>query len=229
MSLVSLRGGVKKYPGFILGPIDLDLEEGRSYGLLGRNGAGKTTLLNCVSLQSRLDAGELALAGKPVRWNDRGFKCHTAFAGGAAQFYGELSITETGRLYSEIYPNWNWDLWKYYLGASSLDPNKKVSDLSAGMRVKLSLLVAMSRNSSLLLLDEPTSGLDPESRDELCQILKRWQKERGFALVVSSHLFEDIERVSDTILIIRQGKLSLERGIAASHESVRDLYYAAKD
>ena len=67
MSLVSLRGGVKKYPGFTLGPIDLDLEEGRSYGLLGRNGAGKTTLLNCVSLQSRLDAGELALAGKPVR------------------------------------------------------------------------------------------------------------------------------------------------------------------
>lgn len=199
-----VSGLERQYPKFRLGPVSFHLPPGRALGLLGSNGAGKTTLLAGMAGQARLHRGAVAWDGQPIRRGDWHYRYQVSYVRDIPALYGELTVAQTLSFVSRLYPNWRPDRAAQFLDTFVLDPGARVQALSRGMRAKLALLLAACHDVRLLLLDEVTAGIDADTRDEIHAFLRRLVAE-GVALVVSSHIFEDIERSADDVLILRRG------------------------
>ena len=203
-----LNGVTKRFPGFELGPMTLSLRPGVAYGLLGPNGAGKTTLLNLIALQLRASAGTLSFGGTPIEWGDAGWKSCFSYIRETPVFYDELSVSATLALAARLYDRWDGGLAVQLVNRLGLDGRKRVGRLSKGNKVKLGIVLALAHHADVLMLDEPTAGLDPDARAELQTILRRLVTDRpSLVLLLSSHIFEDIERVADEVLIVRDGRI----------------------
>jgi ABC-2 type transport system ATP-binding protein len=215
---LSVEGLIKGFPGFKLGPLDLRAEPGVVYGLLGPNGAGKTTLLNCLAGQSRADQGEIRWERTLItrdRWRHRE---EIAYIPEKQALYDEATVQQTLSFYSRFFAQWDPSFVSEWLRRFSLDPGKRVGALSKGMKVKLSLILGLARKARLLLLDEPTAGLDPDSRLEIQELL-RCLRSNSTCILISSHLFDDLEKVATEMLFIREGRFVFQ----ISHEAVRKL------
>ncbi|MGO9093741.1 MAG: ABC transporter ATP-binding protein [Bryobacteraceae bacterium] len=212
MSNLELVGLSKNYPGFTLGPVTLTLPSGRAFGLLGPNGAGKTTLLGSVSAQLH-HQGEARWQGAAITVSNWRLRESIAYVPEAPNLYDELTVAQTLRFGEAVFKRWDRELAREWQGRFQLESSQRVEELSKGMRTKLALLVGISHRAELLLLDEPTSGLDPESRSELQLHLKSLVADYGVCLVVSSHLFEDIELAADEVLVLRDGQIRFHSSI----------------
>ena len=104
-----------------------------------------------------------------------------------------------------FYENWDDNAYQRYLEAFSLDPNKRVKELSAGMKVKYMIVLALSHNARLLIFDEPTSGLDPVSRDELLGLFRQLVRDGERSILFSTHITSDLEKCADDITYIKDG------------------------
>jgi ABC-2 type transport system ATP-binding protein len=109
---------------------------------------------------------------------------------------------------SPFYPQWDSTTFASWLKRFELPVNKKVGELSRGMKTKLSLAVALSHNAELLILDEPTSGLDPGARDEICQVLREFVSDEHHSVLFSTHITQDLERTADLTTFILGGRLT---------------------
>lgn len=222
-----MKGLVKRYPGFQLGPVTLELDPGEAYGLLGPNGAGKTTLLNCLACQSRLDAGSFRWRGRPVHWGDWRYRGEISFVRETPALYEGLTAGQLLRFASRIYPAWDDRFARDWQARLHLPTDRKVGAFSKGMRVKLSLLVALAHGARLILLDEPTAGLDPDARADLHALLRQLVEKQRACLLISSHIFEDIESVCDEVMILHQGAIVFSSRLSELRKrSVRDVYFA---
>lgn len=105
------------------------------------------------------------------------------------------------------YENWQEDKFFSYIKNFGIEKNKKVKELSRGMKIKLMFSIALSHQANLLILDEPTSGLDPSMRDELTDILKDFVEDENNTVLFSTHITEDLDRIADYIIFIDQGKI----------------------
>lgn len=199
-----VTGLERRYPKFQLGPVSFRVPPGKALGLLGSNGAGKTTLLAGVAGQARLQAGSVSWNGRPIVRGEWRYRHQVGYVRDVPTFYGELTVRQTMAFVEKLHPGWKVERAAELVDIFDLDPGKRIQTLSRGMRAKLGLLLAACHDVRLLLLDEVTAGVDADTRDEMQQFLRRLATE-GVALVVSSHIFEDIERVSDDVLILRRG------------------------
>ena len=206
MALLEVQGLTKVYPKFTLDGVSFSVEAGRIMGLIGRNGAGKTTTLKSILNIVHPDAGEIRYFGLPLAEHENEIKCRVGYAGGAVDFYRRKQIRKILDVTRQFYPNWDDEACRKYLKAFALDETKTPGELSEGMRVKLSLTMALSHRAELLILDEPTSGLDPVSRAELLDIF-RALKEQGTAILFSTHITTDLEACADDITYLREGTL----------------------
>ncbi|MEP6916469.1 MAG: ABC transporter ATP-binding protein [Acidobacteriota bacterium] len=203
-----LKGVEKRLPGFHLGPVTLSLRPGRACGLLGPNGAGKTTLLNLIALQLRLSDGAITLNSAPIVWGDAAWKERFSYIRETVAFYEELPVSATLRLAGDLYQQWDARFAAELLDRFQLDPRKRVGTLSKGNKVKLGIVVALAHRADLVMLDEPTAGLDPTVRAELQMILRELlAADPQLIVVLSSHIFEDLERAADDIVIVRHGRV----------------------
>lgn len=215
---LELRGVTKAFPDFTLGPLSATFRPGCVHGILGPNGAGKTTLLNLVTLQSRATSGEMRYRGASVVWGDAGWKGRLAYVREAPSFYDELTVEQTLRLASRLYDSWDVGLAAHLSMRLGLRGRQQVRTLSKGTRVKLGLVAALASRADLLVLDEPTAGVDPTSRDELHDVLRHLRRERpDLCVLLSSHIFEDLEASADEVLILRDGQIAFQ----ASREEMR--------
>ena len=209
--VVELTDIRRRFPGFELGPLSLQLRPGRVYGLLGPNGAGKTTLLDIVGLQLKPTGGVLRTGGEPIGWGSLRWKTRLSYVREVVPFYGELAVSETLRLASRLYDNWDQDLAARLVDTLELPLDKPVGKLSKGTKIKLSIAGALAHHADLLLLDEPTAGLDPTVRASVQAIVRSLVKEHPrLCVVLSSHIFEDIEETATDILMLRDGRLVFE-------------------
>jgi ABC-2 type transport system ATP-binding protein len=224
-----VTGLERRYPAFQLGPVSFHVPPGRALGLLGSNGAGKTTLLAGVAGQARLQGGAVSWNGQHIVRGEWRYRHHVGYVRDVPAFYGELTVRQTMAFVERLHSTWRSERAARLLDTFALDPGKRVLALSRGMRAKLGLLLAACHDVRLLLLDEVTAGVDADTREEIQRFLRRLAAE-GVALVVSSHIFEDIEQVCDDLLILRQG-VPVFRGVLSDiHESsVRDLYFAHRE
>ena len=206
MNVLEVRGLCKTYPGFQLRDVSFAVAPGSIMGFIGRNGAGKTTTLKSLLHIVHPDAGEIRFFGLDLNGHEGEIKQRVGFAGGAVDFYRRKPIRTLLEVTRSFYDNWDEDACRRYMEAFSLDERKSPMQLSEGMRVKLNLTLALSHRAELLILDEPTSGLDPVSREELLDAF-RFLKERGVAILFSTHITSDLEKCADHISYISRGKL----------------------
>ena len=206
MTILRVNGLVKEYPAFKLQYVSFDVKAGTIMGFIGRNGAGKTTTLKSIMNIVHPDAGEIEYFGQNIKAAEGEIKQRIGFAGGAVDFYKKKKIRDIITVTKRFYENWDDAECSKYMELFSLDENKTPSELSQGMRVKLSLLTALSHHAELLILDEPTSGLDPVSREELLDIFK-YLKAQGVSILFSTHITSDLEKCADDITYIRDGRL----------------------
>ena len=206
MAMLEVRGLCKSYPKFRLNDVSFSLENGRIMGFIGRNGAGKTTTLKSILHIVHPDAGEIRYFGMDFADHENEIKQKIGFAGGAVDFYKRRKVRDIISVTKKFYENWDEAAYRKYMDAFSLDEDKTLSQLSEGMKVKFSLVPALSHHAELLILDEPTSGLDPVSREELLEIF-RYCAGEGVAILFSTHITSDIEKCADDISYIAKGNM----------------------
>ncbi len=206
--VVELREVRKEYKEFVLDGISWQIPKGCIMGLIGPNGAGKTTTIKIIMNLIRADGGKVSLFGLDYRRNEKEIKNRIGYVGEEQYFYEDRTVAWTGRFVSRFYRNWDTNTFSRLLNEFQISGTKKVKELSKGMRVKLSIALALSHNPELIILDEPTAGLDPVVRRELLDLLRKISSENK-SVIISSHITDDIARTADYITYLLEGRISL--------------------
>lgn len=203
---IELRGVTKRFSDFTLGPIDLAIPKGSIVGYIGQNGAGKSTTLKLILGLLTADAGEITVLGEKNP-KDAYVKDRLGVVFDDLHVPEELTVTDIEAFCRRVYMAWDRDEFMDHIARFALPKKKAVKDFSRGMRMKLSLAIALSHGAELLLLDEATSGLDPIVRDEILDELMDFMQDEMHTILMSSHITSDLEKVADYIAFIDHGKL----------------------
>jgi ABC-2 type transport system ATP-binding protein len=196
----------KQYPNFNLKNVSFGVEKGTIMGFIGRNGAGKTTTLKSLMNLVHPSSGDITFFDMPLYSNEKEIKQRIGYATGGINYYKRKKIKDIINITKEFYPNWDDNMCKHYLDIFSLNEEKKLIELSEGMKVKFNLTIALSHKAELLILDEPTSGLDPVSREELLEIFLGLAA-KGVSILFSTHITSDLEKCADAITYIKNGEI----------------------
>lgn len=208
MEVLRIEGLCKRYPAFALENVSFSMQPGTIMGLIGRNGAGKTTTLKSLLHVVHPDAGKITLLGMDMDAQELAIRKKLGYVSGTAGYYPKKRLRQLADVTRVFYPDWDEAAYQDCLRRFSLDENKRVSELSEGMKVKFQLALALSHRAELLILDEPTSGLDPVSRDDLLELFLTLS-ERGTAILFSTHITSDLEKCADTITYLQSGRVRL--------------------
>ncbi|MDL2218048.1 ABC transporter ATP-binding protein [Christensenellaceae bacterium OttesenSCG-928-M15] len=206
-NIIEIKGLIKEYPGFTLGPYDLSVPAGCITGFIGENGAGKSTTINAMLGLIKKDAGSIRLFGREDYLNDADVFDDIGVVLDSCGLHEAFTASQSQKILRGMYKRWSDDSFEDYLRRFRIDPKKKIKDYSQGMRRKLDLAIALSHDAKLLILDEPTSGLDPVVRDELLDVFLEFIQRDDRAIFLSSHILSDLEKASDTVAFLHGGKL----------------------
>ncbi|MDO5538564.1 MAG: ABC transporter ATP-binding protein [Eubacteriales bacterium] len=209
MNALEIRNLTKKYPGFTLDHINLVLPYGCIMGLIGENGAGKTTTIKLILDAVRRDEGTITILGKDNRDNLKLLKEDIGVVMDEMGISECLNAKQTGNIMKATFKNWDCRVYSELLQKLSVPTEKKFKEFSKGMKMKLSIAIALSHHAKLLILDEAASGLDPVVRDEVLDILSEFTREEDHAILFSSHIVSDLEKLCDYIAFLHKGKLML--------------------
>jgi ABC-2 type transport system ATP-binding protein len=205
----ALTGVEKRFPGFTLGPIDLDLEPGTVLGFVGPNGSGKSTTLGCIAGLVAPEAGSIEVFGRPADPREGTWKANLGVVAETHGFYLNLSVEENLRFLSRFLPGWSQERARRLARRFALPLDKQVRHLSKGNVAKLALVAALGHAPRLLLLDEPTTGLDPVVRSEVLDVLWEVLEDGDHAIFYSTHILSDISRLADELVFLRDGRILL--------------------
>ena len=207
MNILQVENLSKTYPTFKLDNVSFSLEKGYIMGFIGRNGAGKTTTLKSMLRFVHPDCGKVSINGFDIEKDEFAVKNSIGFVSGLDGFYNSKKIKQVTDITKKFFSNWSDETYKNLLEKFNLDENKFIKNLSAGMKVKYQLAIAMSHDARLLILDEPTSGLDPVSRDELVILFQDYVADGEHSILFSTHVISDLEKCADYITYIKKGKI----------------------
>ena len=197
----------KKYRNFQLKDVSFQLEKGYIMGFIGANGAGKTTTIKSILNLIHVDSGEVHIWDRNMAEHEIELKQEIGYAFGGIDFYTRSKMKTLTGVIKKFYKYWDDETYYNYLRRFKLDENKKVAELSAGMKVKYSLALALSHGAKLLIFDEPTSGLDPVARDDLLDIFQELVADGEISILYSTHITSDLERCADFITYIDNGQI----------------------
>lgn len=204
---IRARALEKNYEKFKLGPNDFAIKKGFVTGFIGKNGMGKTTTIKALLSLISYD-GEIFLDDKKIEdlsyLQDVGLVMDDSFLG------KDWTLDLVNDAMAVGYENWNSKSYYAYLDKFNLEREKKVEELSRGMKIKLMLAVALSHDAKILILDEPTSGLDPAMRDELVDMILDFMENPEHTVLFSTHITQDLDRIADYIVFIDEGKIVFE-------------------
>lgn len=198
----------------VLKNVDLELERGKIYGLIGRNGAGKTTLLSILSAQNPADSGSVMLGTEPV-WENRRALDHICFSreinaiGANGQGNG-YRVRDYLRAASWYLPNWDKEMADRLVKEFELDVKKKVIKLSKGMLSMLTIVIALASRAEYTFLDEPVAGLDVVMREYFYRTLLEEFTESGRTFVISTHIIEEASDVLEEVIMLDKGQIILK-------------------
>ena len=208
-NILELHNVKKRYKGFTLDGISLDLPKGYILGLIGPNGAGKTTTIKILLNIVKRDGGEVQVVGLDPKKSAKQVKNRVGYLGEEQHFYGNKTVAWTGNFVSTFYDNWDTNTFQSLLTNFEISRTKKTKELSKGMKVRFSLALALSHHPELLILDEPTAGLDPVIRREVLELLRKKSKNEGKSVIISSHITDDIMRIADLVAFLTEGRIVL--------------------
>ncbi len=186
--------------------VDLVLEEGKIYGLLGRNGAGKTTMLNAITGRIFASSGSIELDGAKTLENDAALR--QIYMLSEHTYYPEgMKVKKAMQWTATFYPHFDAAYAERLCAAFGLDTGKKVKALSTGYATIFKLILGLATNAPFLLLDEPVLGLDANHRDLFYKTLVEKYAEKPFCAVLSTHLVEEVSSIIEDVIIIKNGRI----------------------
>jgi ABC-2 type transport system ATP-binding protein len=204
-----------------LDAVNFSATQGRVHGLVGVNGAGKTTLIKHLLGLLRPTGGSVRVFGlDPVR-DPVGVLRRVGYLSEYRELPEWMRIDELLRYTQAYYPSWDVAYARELLDTFGLDVKRKVAGLSQGMRAQTGLVVAVAHRPDLLILDEPSSGLDAVVRQDILDAIVRTVADDGRTVIFSSHLLDEVERMSDHVTMIHEGKVVLNGSV----EDIRGAYH----
>ncbi len=193
----------KRLGSFALKDVTLTIPTGYITGFVGPNGAGKTSTIKCLLGMLRPDAGDLTVLGRPAGTPSE----EIGIVLDSPSLVGDWTARQVGRAVGGFYSTWDGSAYAAWCERFAIPATTKVKQLSRGMGMKLQLAIALSHRARLLVMDEPTSGLDPLARDDLLGILQEYMLDERNAVLFSTHITADLERVADYVAIINDGRI----------------------
>ncbi|BCJ96683.1 ABC transporter [Anaerocolumna cellulosilytica] len=204
---IELDGVTKQYANFSLKDVSFKVPKGSIMGFVGENGAGKTTTLKAILNLIRMDKGNVTILGTNRIQEDCNIKEQIGVVFDESYFHENLNVNQISKIMKHVYKNWQPAEFDMYVKKFRLPTDKVVKEYSSGMKMKLSIAVALSHKARLLILDEATSGLDPVIRDEILDIFLEFIQDENNTILLSSHITSDLEKVADYITFIHQGQI----------------------
>ena len=210
--LMEINNLGKRYDDFELSGVSLAVEPGCVVGFIGSNGAGKTTTIKAILGIIAADAGTVSLFGQPVTCGSAemdAIKSRIGIVLDTCAFPDTCRVCDVGAIGRAAYREWDAAQFAALCDRFNLAPKKKVSELSRGMGMKLTLAFALSHNPELLVLDEATAGLDPIARDEVLDLLYDFMQDETHAILLSSHITSDLDKIADSVTFVHRGRVLL--------------------
>ncbi|MBP3951089.1 ABC transporter ATP-binding protein [Bacillus suaedae] len=207
--------------------IELHIKKGSIYGLLGSNGAGKTSLLKTIAGIYKPNAGQVLIEDKAIFENIE-MKQRVIFLADQLYFFPNTTIKQAARFHSDIYTNWNNERFSRLQEIFNIDINKKVHRLSKGMQRQVAFWLALSTMPDILILDEPFDGLDAVMRQKIKNMLIQDVAERELTILISSHNLREVEDLCDSVGIMHNGKLMIEKDLDDLKSDIHKIQVAFK-
>lgn len=209
MNALEIKNLCKTFPGFYLDNLSLTLPAGCILGLIGENGAGKSTTIKLILDMLHKDSGTITILGRDNQDNIRLTKEDVGVVMDEVGIPECLNAKQVGKIMHLTFRNWDSAVYDGYLHSLSIPTDKPFKDFSRGNKMKLGIAIALSHDPKLLLLDEATNGLDPVVRDQVVQILSEFTRDESHAILISSHIVSDLEKLCDYVAFLHKGKLLL--------------------
>ena len=203
---IEIKDLVKQFDNFKLGPINLTIPKGTIVGYIGQNGAGKSTTIKLLLGLLNKDSGEIKILDE-INPSSVGLKDKLGIVFDDLLVPEEMTLIDIEKFCSRVYSKWNKNSFYKFKEKFNLPDKKIIKNYSRGMKMKLSMAVALSHNAELLILDEATSGLDPIVREEILDLLLDFMQDENHTILISSHILSDLEKVADYIAFINDGKI----------------------
>lgn len=205
---ISVHNLRKRFPGFLLDDISFQVPCGRIVGFIGENGAGKSTTIKLILDQLRRDGGSIEIFGE----DNTNYLQHGSIGVvfDECKFHDVLNAQDLGEILSGIYNSWDQTLYTQYLKQFGIPLAQRIKELSKGMKMKLSIICAISHHPDILILDEATTGLDPVVRDEILDLFLDFIQDEKHSILFSTHITSDIQKIADYVVLIHNGKLIFE-------------------
>jgi ABC-2 type transport system ATP-binding protein len=208
----------------VLRDLSVDVMPGDVIGVLGKNGAGKTTLLELMLGFTPATTGEISVFGHPSRQMPGAVKMRVGFVPQQDELLDQLLVRDQISLIASFYPQWHTELVTDLSASWNINTSARIKTLSVGERQKLSILLAFGQRPDLLILDEPVASLDPLARRQFLEQLVELSADERRAVVFSSHIVSDIERLANRIWILKEGRLNWQGELDALKESIVRLH-----
>src|SRR5699024_10653882 len=222
MTVAQFNDVTKMRKDFIIYNLNLSIPKGFITGFIGPNGSGKTTTIEMLMDIVQKDSGEINLLGKDHK--DPQLKQNIGFVYDDLYMYEDFTIKKMYSFIAPLYTNWNDQLFKRYLKEFDLAYKKKLKHFSKRMKMKCSLLFALSHEPQIIIIDEPTSGLDPVFRRKLLYLLHDLMVRENQTIFLSTHITTDLDQIADYIIFIHQGNIVFQK----SMEAVRDQFHIVR-
>ena len=208
--------------------VNLNVNKGSIYGLVGSNGAGKTTLLKLLAGIYKQDNGIVQIAGENV-FENVSIKSETVFIPDSLYFFSQYTITNMANYYKHIYPSWNNERFEKLIKIFNIDINKKINSLSKGMQRQVAFWLALSTMPKVMILDEPLDGLDPVMRQKVKNLIIQDVADKDMTIIISSHNLRELEDICDHIGILHKGNLIIEKDLDELKSDVHKIQIAFND
>ena len=205
--------------------VDLTIQEGTAFGLLGSNGAGKSTILRLLSGVYKQTSGEVLIDGEPV-YDNVSVKSKVFFINDETVQFGNMTLLDLKNYYKGFYPNFSEEIFNKLNAVIKLPENKRMDKFSKGMKRQAVVITGLSCGTNYLLLDEAFDGLDPTMRIIVKRMLVDAMLDRKLTAIISSHNLKEINEVCDTAALLHQGKLLFNRDLDSVKGSIQKVQAA---
>ena len=223
--ILECRNLTKSYRGKrAVSNLNVRLEEGKIYGLLGENGSGKTTWMKMMAGLAKPSQGEIFYNGHPLNYMD---KNEIAYMATESFYYDYMKVSDVEKYYADFFQDFNPQKFKELIARFGLDGQMKARNLSSGMNAKLRIAATLARDAKLCMLDEPLNGVDYKAREDIISIIVE-EADENRTFVISTHLIEEVESFVEKAIFTKNGELiklvDLEQERAAGGRSLAEIY-----
>ncbi|WP_029321888.1 ABC transporter ATP-binding protein [Butyrivibrio sp. AE3004] len=208
--------------------VDLTIEDGQVFGLVGTNGAGKSTFLRMAAGILKPDTGMVTIDGRPV-YENPAIKTNMFYISDDVAFFPNTTPIEMATFYSKIYPEYNMERFHSLMNSFGLDKNRKIKTFSKGMKKQLWVILGISANTAYLYCDETFDGLDPVMRQAVKSLFVGDMASRKFTPVIASHNLRELEDICDTVGLLHKGGILLSKNLDDAKSDIHKIQCVFRD